>query len=327
MRNPADRPMVAVIMVNWNGWRLTVEAYRSLKDCAYPNLKIIIVENGSTDDSWDELSRGAPDAELVRSDRNRGFAGGCNLGFEAARQAGAEYVYLLNNDAQVTRDAIGVLVDTSRELADAAVLGSVIRVSGSDVMQYFGSRKSRMWSRPEDYRYPRDEALLERELIESAYIHGAAMFFPAGMLQTVGVFDERFFLNFEETDWCYRARSRGARCVVTTRSVVYHASSASLGPYDAPLQSYFIFRNQLLFAESWAGFLGWAWDCLYILGFAAKRVARDLIKGAGGRLLSHSTVSLLLGVRDYFLRRFGDCPPIVRELARKDKEARLAAAS
>src|ERR1700760_2225106 len=106
----APMPPVAVIMVNWNGWELTLEAYKSILDSEYENINILIVENGSTDNSLERLQEFATKARIIVSDTNRGFAGGCNLGIEVARDLGCEYIYLLNNDAVVDVNTIFTLV-------------------------------------------------------------------------------------------------------------------------------------------------------------------------------------------------------------------------
>src|SRR3990167_1012568 len=94
---PRDHARVAVVMVNWNGWQDTLEAYESLKQSTFTDWEVICVDNASADDSVAMLQVERPRFHLVQSQENLGFAGGCNLAIAAAKQQGAEYIYLLNN--------------------------------------------------------------------------------------------------------------------------------------------------------------------------------------------------------------------------------------
>ncbi len=92
------QPDVTCILLNWNGWRDTVECLKALKECRYRNLTIIVVDNGSTNDSVARIRAAHPDVLLLESGKNLGFAGGNNIGIRYALAQGAEYVWLLNND-------------------------------------------------------------------------------------------------------------------------------------------------------------------------------------------------------------------------------------
>ena len=106
---------VAVIIVNWNGWRDTTECIHSLKNLDYDNFRIIVVDNCSSDDSVQEISRQHPDVTLIQAPRNLGFAGGNNLGILHALEANPKYLWLLNNDTVVVPHALRALI----ELADS----------------------------------------------------------------------------------------------------------------------------------------------------------------------------------------------------------------
>jgi GT2 family glycosyltransferase len=105
-------PLVYVIVLNWNGWRDTTRCLTSLRSSSYPNLHVVVVDNGSTDGSPEHLAPvlEAPWGELVQAGRNLGFTGGANLGLRLALERGASYAFLLNNDATVAPDCITKLV-------------------------------------------------------------------------------------------------------------------------------------------------------------------------------------------------------------------------
>lgn len=300
----AARPGIAVVIVNWNGWRDTVEALRSLRASAYPRWTLFIVDNASSDDSIRELEEHAPEARLIRNPDNQGFAGGCNTGIAAALADGAEAVFLLNNDALVRPATLGALVAASRA-HPGAVLGAVVLYKGSDQLQFFGSRTDASTGAPEWFRQPGDSAELQSELIPTDFVFGAALFAPACVFERVGLFDNRFFLTYEETDWCYRARVAGSDCLIVRDAVVEHVGSASLGAASSPLQAYFLQRNRLLFWERNVG--------ARRLLRGMKADLRWLRTGAGGAS-GPTRRALVIAWRDYLLRRFGDCPPVIRRL-------------
>lgn len=314
---------IGVVLVNWNGWKDTIEAYNSTCRSTYQNWTLIVVDNASTDESVARLSELGNGIHLVRNDANLGFAGACNVAVLEAERLALDYLFFLNNDAAVTPETLDHLVRASKSQDDKAVLGSVVRYQETGELQFFGSQTS-------DYRgvpqWPpaSEESFAGRpDLIESDFIFGAALFVPMALIRSVGMFDERFFLNYEETDWCYRARRRGASCFVVKSALTYHKGSASLGPVSGPMQAYFLQRNELLFAEKNASKLQLLRAYKKALAQTRARLREGLRRRPGRPGLDPSTHAHLLALRDYVLRRFGDCPPIVRRLAQEFREAAL----
>src|SRR6266702_5280110 len=105
-----EQPNVVCILLNWNGWQDTVECLDALKECTYPSLTVIVVDNGSTNDSVARIRAAHPDVLLLESGKNLGFAGGNNIGIRYAMAQGAVYVWLLNNDTEPAPDALSALV-------------------------------------------------------------------------------------------------------------------------------------------------------------------------------------------------------------------------
>src|SRR2546425_7090973 len=117
---------VAIIVLNWNGWRDTVQCLTSLKKLSYPNVRIVVVDNRSTDDSVSQIRQAFPDEAIIEVEKNLGFAGGCNVGIRHALEAGAEYVWLLNNDTTVDARALGAMVEMADADAKLGAVGSAI---------------------------------------------------------------------------------------------------------------------------------------------------------------------------------------------------------
>ncbi len=313
---------IGIVFVNWNGWEDAVRSYKSLAASEYNNWRLIVVDNASSDRSVEMIRREIPEAMLIESGANLGFAGGCNVGIARALQMGMDYVFLLNCDATVLPDTLGKLVSASRQLNHKAILGSVVRYFPSGQIQYMGSRRSPQSGRPHWYTEAEDGERLQQELIEADFIFGAALFAPSDIFRQVGLFDERFFLNYEETDWCYRAADAGTASYVVTGSEVQHIGSASLGPRTAPLQTYFLARNRLLFYDKHGSLRFRVRAYLEVLRDLGGRLRRSATQSPPFGRLEPATRALLLSIRDYAFRRFGDCPARVRELADIDRASR-----
>jgi GT2 family glycosyltransferase len=303
---------VGVVVVNWNRAHDTLAAYMSLKSSTFENWWLYVVDNASEDNSADILGRELDDrATLILNNINSGFSGGCNLAIRRALSEGATHIFLLNNDAAILPSTLGCLLDQSITLNDSAILGCVLKIYGTDNIQFFGSRTR------DDVGHPiwfdsADLDKLSQTVIETDFVLGAALFAPATIWRQVGYFDERFYLNYEETDWCYRARKLGIPCYVVPAAVALHKVGATMGPTDGPLQNYFIYRNELLFASHHAK----RQQQIRLL----FRTVIILIKSAIDdfrcfRKLRPATLAHAIALYDFTRRKSGDCPTVIRQFA------------
>src|SRR5579863_8615618 len=105
------KPKVSVIVLNWNGGNDTVGCLSSLQRLNYENCSVIVIDNGSTDDSPALIREAFPDVELLETGQNLGFAGGCNVGIRRALAQRADFIWLLNNDTTVHPDALNAMVE------------------------------------------------------------------------------------------------------------------------------------------------------------------------------------------------------------------------
>lgn len=305
--NSSQPATVGVVFVNWNGWRHTIAACRSLDQSTHQALEIIVVDNASADDSLAQLRAALPLAHIIANPVNAGFAGACNIGIRHAVRLGCGYVFLLNNDALAESETIARLVSASKAKQDSALLGSALLYVASGTYQFFGSRTGAIVREPEFLTFEKDAAQLSQDVIETDFIVGAALFIPVRVWDQAGPFDERFFLNYEETDFCYRARKLGIPSYVVPPSVVRHHANASMGHYPAPMQAYFLTRNGLLFAEKHGP--PEQRRALFVL----KTLYWDIRRSwRTARRKDLPTWAILRGFWDYVRRRFGDCPAAIR---------------
>ena len=321
--------------MNWNGKTDTLDCLRSLRKLRYPERTIIVVDNGSTDGSVAALRPLASDGsvELVESNANLGYAGGNNLGIRHALERGAEFILVLNNDTTVDPSLLDELVSAADRHPEAGCFGPWIYYMHDRDRLWFASAQ---WS-PDAvaFGFPgknRTASEMSLETASTAYVCGAALFFRASVARQIGLLDERFFLVYEESDWCYRARRAGFECLTVPAARVWHKVGTSFGSEDSPLRTYFSVRNKLLWAEKNATRL----ELFRILcGFARRffpgvsidwrkgiAVHKALLWASAGfvrecsrKLRDPQEAAHRQGVLDYVFRRFGDCPPKIRALA------------
>ncbi len=222
-------PLVYISVLNWNGLHDTIECLDSLNKLDYPNCKLVVVDNGSTDGSTDIISKNYPKVHLIQNKENLGFAKGNNVGIRHALENNADYVWLLNNDTVVEQDTLLNMVTEAEKDPLTGIIGSKI--------YYFNSTKKILfagaminWSRAISNHIGLNETDVGQYdyVKEIDRVSGCSMLVKREVCNSVGLLDENFFLYVEEVDWCVRARKVGFKCLFVPSSVVYHKASASI---------------------------------------------------------------------------------------------------
>ncbi|HEU4555664.1 MAG TPA: glycosyltransferase family 2 protein [Chitinophaga sp.] len=238
-------PLVSVITVNYNNTQVTCELLASLQKITYPRLEVIIVDNASQEDPRPVINAGYPGVKVIRSEENRGFAGGNNLGIAAAK---GEYLFLVNNDTEFTEGLIEGLLEVFQQYPDAGVASpkfhyffhpGTIEYAGYNAVDVFTGRNSMVGCREKDQgQYD--------AITATPYAHGGAMMISRKALEEVGLMPELYFLYYEEFDWCEQFRRKGYRIYYQYKSLIYHKESMTTGK-NSPLKTYYITRNRILF--------------------------------------------------------------------------------
>jgi GT2 family glycosyltransferase len=287
----SDFPSVAVVVVNWNGLRDTRECLRSLQAATYPNFRVIVVDNGSEGDDAAEIRREFGGfAEVIETGENLGFAGGANAGIRRALAEGAEYVLLLNNDVVVAPGFLEPLVAAAQARPRlAAACPKAYFQDRPDVIYSTGGAVS-LWTGTARQigRGERDRGQYG-SIARRDYADGLCMLIPARALREVGLLDEDYFLYWEETDWCLRARERGLVCYYVPESHVWHRAERSRAP-DASY-NYLYRRNALLFVRKRGTPFQMATALLtYVFWYAPRYLLRH--PGRARRLLTEARAVL-----------------------------------
>lgn len=242
---------VAIIIINWNGKNDTLECLKSLRQIDYPNFDVIVVDNGSSDESVQAIRVQFPEVIVLETGENLGFAGGNNVGMRYALNKGVEYAFLLNNDTVVDSQILKNFVSAYSIVRQKGILGAKIyHYSETNKIWYAGAKWINKISAFEHIGQGCiDDGQDFNSLIETDYACGCALFICKEIMNQVGLFDEKYFLIFEETDLCYRARRAGYKSFFVPEAKVWHKISTSFGGEMSPLYNYYLMRNKLLWAE------------------------------------------------------------------------------
>lgn len=244
-------PKIAIVIVNWNNQVDSLACLDSLARCGSPNLLIIVVDNASTDGSVEEISARHPEITLIKNQKNLGFTGGNNIGLRAAFTQGAEYVLLLNNDTEVDSNFLGPLVDALEAQPQAWAAAPII---------YYYKQPGVIWAAGGKIDFQRatadmlgtdeeDQGQYGHEPYESDYATGCALLVRRSSVEKFGFLDDRFFMYYEEVEWCTRMKLNGLKVLIVPGSKVWHKIDP-MSRNESPFVHYLMTRNRLLWARS-----------------------------------------------------------------------------
>ncbi|MGB9622355.1 MAG: glycosyltransferase family 2 protein [Anaerolineae bacterium] len=225
-----DYPLVVSVVVNWNLKEELGECLDSLHQVDYPAHKIIVVDNGSTDDSASFVAINYPDVDLIVLPQNLGYAAGLNAGILPALEQGAVYTFLLNNDTFVDRHTVSRLVEVLESSAEIGIAApKILFYHKRDRIFSLGDRIYPFLPLPVGFGYGKRDSPKYSKVMEFDYVTGCALMVRSEVFRTVGLFDTSYFVYYEDADFCRRARDQGYRIVCVGDAVVYHKAARSTG--------------------------------------------------------------------------------------------------
>ncbi|MCE6987654.1 glycosyltransferase family 2 protein [Dyadobacter sp. CY323] len=280
---------VSIITVNFNQPQVTEDLLKSIKEVnTYPNLEIIVVDNGSKVDPVPQWKTRYEEIIFIRSEKNTGFAGGNNIGI---RRATGDYLFLINNDTEVTSELIGKLVADLDANPKIGMISpkihyfdqpNMLQYTGYTPMNYYTARNACMG------QFEDDRGQYDSLSGVTGYAHGAAMMIRREAMEKAGLMAENYFLYYEELDWGERFKKAGFEVHVDLSALIYHKESVSVGKRSA-LKEYFMNRNRILFIRKNAPGVTFFLFCCY---FMAAVVPRNLIQYIRNREFSFIPVFL-----------------------------------
>ena len=296
-------PLVATVILNTNRREDTLECLRSLQASTYAHRHDIVLDNGSTDGSAEAVTAAFPCVEVILLQENLGYAGNNNAGIRAALARGADWVFVLNEDTVLAPDCLDELVRAGERDLRAGVVGPMVyHHDEPDVIQSAGGMLDGRWRSRHRRQNERDRGE-EAEPAAVDWVSGCAIMLRRPAIEEAGLFDERFFYYWEETELCLRIRRADRTALFVPRARTWH-KGVNRDYRPGPSVTYYNTRNRLLMmskhhAPLAARASAWADACRTLTSWSvrpkwrAHRAHRD---------------AMLLALRDYLAGRWGRMP-------------------
>ncbi len=318
---------ILIAIVNWNGKKDTLECLASLQKVIYPNFTIVVIDNGSNDDSVSSIREKHPNIPIFETKENLGFAGGNNVAIEWGLKKGFDWILLLNNDTIVDPLFLDEFMNATKQRPRAMILGAKIyRYHDTQKIDHLGGVWNPKIGEFESLAFGTiDDGISFEQMSQVDYVCGAALLMHRSVPETIGFLEKDFFLFWEETDFCCRAKRAGIETWTAPRAKIWHKVSSSFTG-GKPQMHYFWWRSRLLWINR---------NCLpsekmnlyrhvifpdllktfrhYILiRFFRKRTAENrqkVLRNKAG----------LIGAFHYCFGRFGNCPKWLCEQAKSGR--------
>lgn len=245
-------PKIFVIILNYNGGdglRLCLDSVYKLN---YPNFEVVVVDNNSSDNSFEEARRRFRKFHFIKNNHNIGFAGGNNVAIKWALEKMAEYVFLLNNDAIIEKNTLTKMVEAMEQDQDLGISSPIIYQGESDKIWFAGGKINWLKMKTEHNDAKRQK---------TDYITGCAMLIRKNVFAKIGLLDERFFLYYEDADFSYRTRKNGFGLIIISKTAVYHLEKSS----ENLDKVYWLVLSGVLFFKKNASWYLKPWISFYLL--------------------------------------------------------------
>jgi GT2 family glycosyltransferase len=240
--------MISIVIPNYNGAEHLKTCYESLKKQTYTDFKVVLVDNGSSDESVHYTETELHDAIVIKLGYNSGFAKAVNEGIKySLKNMNADFIFLLNNDIELSPDFLQTAADTLRSNAEASILAvkmlnyynrDLIDDCGDFIKANGGSPLARGHGEKDSGQYDKTE-----------YIFGAsagAAFYRSSIFGDIGFFDETFFAYYEDIDFSFRSQLAGYKCLYQPEAVCYHKRGGTSSVATHGFQTEMCERNLVL---------------------------------------------------------------------------------
>jgi len=242
-------PLVVSVILNTNHREDTLACLGSLMKSPYTNHQTIVLDNASSDGSVQAISEAFPRAQIISLHKNLGYAGNNNVGIQAALDAGAEWIFVLNEDIILDPYAISHLIEAGMQDNTIGVVGPLVyHYHEPRVIQSAGGAFDRNWLSSHYGQNEPDLGQFER-VREVEWVSGCAMMLRRSAIESSGVIDERFFYYWEETEWCVRIRKHHWKIVFAPQAKIWH-KGVQPNYQPSPNVTYYATRNRFLLLSS-----------------------------------------------------------------------------
>ena len=276
-------PLVSIITLTWNQTEVTCAFLESTRKLTYQHYEILVCDMGSKVDPTDYINaQNYPNTKVLRSEKNLGFTGGNNWGI---RQAKGDFIFIVNNDTEVTANLLEVLLEPFYTDNSIGVTCPKIRFyHHPEVIQYAGFNPINVYT-------GRTTSVGNKEVDNGQYdisgythgAHGCAMMVKREVIDKIGMFPEKFFIYYEEWDWSARIIKAGYKIYYQAKGLIYHKESITMGKQSA-IKVYYHTRNRILYMRRNTNMLQFT---AFITFFILFTVPKATLKYAASRQFTH----------------------------------------
>lgn len=272
---------LSIITINYNGLKDTCALIESIP--FNDKTEVIVVDNASNNDEASEIEQRFPHVNVVRSEKNLGFAGGNNLGIQAAQ---GKYLFIINNDTIFKDFNVQALIDRLESTPKIGIVCPKIRFAwGTNPIQFTGyTPLSKITVRNRAIGFGEEDKGQYEMAHPTPYAHGAAMLVKRTAIEKVGLMPECYFLYYEELDWSMMFTRANYQIWYEPKCTIYHKESQATGQ-NSPLRTYYITRNRLLLVKrNYTGLKKWLAYCYLMAIVVPKDILKNAIHGNWGVL-------------------------------------------
>jgi GT2 family glycosyltransferase len=225
-----DEQKIIIIVLNWNGRDLTLRCLHSLQRIDYANVSVLVVDNGSDDDSVAAINKVFPTVEVIALPENLGYARGNNAGLGIALKQSPDWVMFLNNDTEVDKDVLSAFVVAAERFDDVGILGPKIYYgSGEQIIWYAGGKLSMPLGLIKHRGIREYDRGQYDDPGRTDFVSGCCLMIRGDLVRQLGGFNPVYSMYHEDLDLCYRAHQLGAANYYVPEATVWHHVSSSLG--------------------------------------------------------------------------------------------------
>ncbi|MCF7922121.1 MAG: glycosyltransferase family 2 protein [Candidatus Marinimicrobia bacterium] len=223
-------PRICILVLNWNGANDTIDCVQSLKGITYPDAEIVVIDNGSTDDSVRLIESAHRDVKMIELESNLFYGGGNNAGLHWAQELDFDYVMFLNNDTTVEPDFLEPLLEGFESSPQVGMVAPLMCYAAEPDLIWYAGGVVNLWTGVVEHRHIRKNiASLDLSLQKTDYVTGCCLMMPTVLLTQLGGFDPSFNMYGEDVDLSLRTRAAGYDLLFVPESKIFHKVSASVG--------------------------------------------------------------------------------------------------
>jgi len=277
------KPLVSIIILNWNGLKDTERCVKSLLNIKGINRRILVVDNGSRKNEADLLKKKfGTKIKVYRLDRNLGFTGGVNFGIARSRAIKPDFYLLLNNDVEVKSDFLEYLIKAAQSDKEIGAISPLIYdFKQREKILFSGGKINWILAKP----YHQTD--IPKQMRYSLYVTGCCLLIKKDVIDKLSCLDNRFFAYFEDTAFCLSIKKLGYKCVCEPRAIIYHKLSGS-SDRRGGVYTNLISRNRILFVKN---YLPKIFFVYYAIFFSIKWILAEIyfyLTGQQGRADAYS---------------------------------------